>query len=81
MNTSAPRRLRQMKVNYRVKVPLIALKKTDSTAARVPIGALLEWLPPDPGAFPDGLASVQWQREDYLVNGAELYQNCQRVAE
>jgi hypothetical protein len=37
----------------------------------IPQGALLEWVPPDPDAPPDGLASVQWQREDYL--------NCDRV--
>jgi hypothetical protein len=45
----------------------------------IPRGALLKWLPPDRGVPPDGLTSVQWQREDYLVNSAELYQNCERA--
>jgi hypothetical protein len=66
-----------MTVNYRVKVPLVAHTKTASTLT-IPLGALLEWLPPDPGAPPDGLTGVQWQREEYLVNDAELYQSCER---
>lgn len=79
VNASGPSRLCQMKVSYRVKVPLIAFRKAGSTPLKIPIGALLEWLPPDPGAPPDGHADVRWLQKDYLVNGAELYQNCERV--
>jgi hypothetical protein len=79
MPMSAKELLLQMTLDYLVKAPLSARVKTGGMTVSIPRGALLKWLPPDRGVPPDGLTSVQWQREDYLVNSAELYQNCERA--
>ncbi len=80
MNTSTPGRLPQMnmKLRYRVKVPLNACMMIDRTTSfRIPRGSLIEWLPrPNDGR---GLAIVRWLEEDCLVSSAELNQTCERV--
>ena len=78
MDGSAPGPLRRMKLNYRVKVPLSACKRTDGKTFTIPRGAVLESFPPDPGTAL-GITSVRWLRGDYFVADAELYQNCDRV--
>jgi hypothetical protein len=78
MNTSAPNRLSQIKLSYRVKVPLSAQTKIDDTTSfKIPRGSLIEWLPSPSSGL--GVTIVRWGQEDYLVSSAELNQNCERV--
>jgi hypothetical protein len=79
MKDSVPTRICQIKVNYRVKVPLFAFTITDGTPITIPTGAQVEWRPPDAGLPEDELTNVRWLRDDYLVGDEELYQNCERV--
>jgi hypothetical protein len=67
-----------MKLSYRVKVPLSACTKVNSTASvKISRGSLIEWLPAPNDRL--GFAKVRWGHEDYLVSSAELNQNCERV--
>jgi len=78
MNTSVPGRLHQMRLNYRVKVPLSARTKIDApTSIRIPRGSLIQWLPRPSNGL--GFTNVRWLQGDYIVSDAELYQNCERV--
>src|ERR1700751_2271713 len=78
MNTSVPRQLRRMKLNYRVKVPLSARTNIDArTILRIPRGSLIQWLPHPGNGL--GFTNVRWLQDDYIVSDAELNQNCERV--
>jgi hypothetical protein len=78
MNASVPGRLRQMRLNYRVKVPLCARSKIDApTSVSIPRGSLIKWLPRRSNAL--GLTNVRWLQGDYIVSDAELNQNCERI--
>jgi hypothetical protein len=78
MNTCVPGRLRQMKLNYRVKVPLSARTKTDApTNLRIPRDSLIQWLARPSNGL--GITNVRWLQDDYVISDAELNQNCERV--
>jgi len=78
MNAFAPVRFSQMKLSYRVKVPLSARTKIDDTTSfKIPRGSLIEWIPSPSSGL--GLTIVRWDQEDYFVSSAELNQNCERV--
>jgi hypothetical protein len=79
MNDSVLNRICQIKVNYRVKAPLLAFTITDGTPITIPTGAQVEWRPPDLDVPEDELTKVRWLRDDYLVSDDELYQYCERV--
>jgi hypothetical protein len=76
MNSSTPDR--QLKLDYRVKLPLNACSNIDATTSfKIPRGSLIEWFPCHNNSL--GLTSVRWRQEDCLVSSAELNQNCERV--
>jgi hypothetical protein len=78
MNTSAPCRPREMKLNYRVKAPLSARTKIDApTSFWIPRGSLIQWLPRASHGL--GFTSVRWLQDNYIVSDAELNQNCERI--
>lgn len=78
MNTCVPCRLRQMRLNYRVKMPMSARTKADApTSVRIPRGSLIQWFPRPSNDL--GFTIVRWLQGDYIVSDAELNQNCERV--
>ena len=78
MIASVPGQIRQMILNYRVKVPLSARTKIDApTSFRLPRGSLIQWLPRPSNGL--GFTNVRWLQDDYIVSDAELNQNCERV--
>ena len=65
-------------VTYRVKTRLKALEDRPLTPTFIPPGSTVNW---HPGDYVAEMASVVWLGRKFLVIEADLFRNCERLAD